>query len=356
MRTLPAISIAILLTGTLIAFFVLSPPSVGNEICDDPLNKNVESNAPKYLKNQTPQRLQKYQKNYITKGIKLRIAAFAGDQDAFWKLGDYYYEGHRSNPEYRILPDYAMSCRWYAKAAERGSIRGQIGVGRIYHFIGKNYLKADYWYRQAIENAGSIPLNALNQDIGHSRKANKAEGAREDQKLKESRELQASLRRLQNAGRDAQFNIGLLYAEGGHGIEQSYVEAKTHYILSGFPYPGNMDGIDDDGNFTFTAISTSDSRPLMNAATARFDLGTQRIDIESFLKNLPGFAGLAFAEYSTQGYGSYLEERAPVSPYRVVYSYKTQDGGGFELWAIFDAQDQLIAPFGVGSIKIPPNR
>jgi len=151
-------------------------------------------------------------------------AAEAGDADAAFKVGGYYYQGMG------VEQNYEEALEWFRKSSELGSSRATYNVGVFYEQgvgVEQNYEEALVWYRKAAE-MGDVDA-AFNIGVYYY------QGMGVEQNYEEALVWYRKAAEMGNA--DAAFNIAVCYSRG-LGAEQSYEDALEWFRKSselGFP-------------------------------------------------------------------------------------------------------------------------
>jgi hypothetical protein len=144
-----------------------------------------------------------------------KVKAEAGDAEAEWKLGNFYFTGKGA------VKDGTEAEKWYRKSAEQGYAYAQANLGAIY-LDKKDYNESMKWSLKAAEQGnpcGQICVGAMYSKGLGGVKANWVEAAK-------------WMRRAADQGvGDAQGMLGECY-QNGEGVPQDYVEAYKWFNLS----------------------------------------------------------------------------------------------------------------------------
>ncbi|MGQ9661139.1 MAG: tetratricopeptide repeat protein [Kiritimatiellia bacterium] len=150
---------------------------------------------------------------------ELRLRAEAGDADAQYELGCFYYEGEG------VEQDYQEAFKWYMKAAEQGHNSGLCDVGFCYrngHGVEQNYAKAIPYYEKAASQGcptGAFWLGyAYEHGEGVARDIEKACYWYRISMARGDRDAAAALQRMQTEGKIKSTHANrLAHAEDGNG-------------------------------------------------------------------------------------------------------------------------------------------
>lgn len=139
---------------------------------------------------------------------RTRVKAEHGDVSAQTLLGMYYAEGALG-----VKQDYSLSVSWYRLAAEQGNPLAQFELGLAYYIgrgVEEDYDVAAKWLTKAAEEpcpAGDVASYFLGGIYARQNKF--AEAVKWLRKAAEQKSSQTT---------NAQFELGILYHVGGHGL------------------------------------------------------------------------------------------------------------------------------------------
>lgn len=195
--------------------------------------------------------------DYKEAALWYRKAAEQGGADAQFSLGIMYANGQG------VPQDYKEAASWYRKAAEQGYVRAQYHLGVMYdngQGVPQDYKQAAMWYRKATEQEAANSHKSLGEIHGKElvllkpeNEAAKAETpAKVGQAAKTVKNNLAGmgdnmrgippdykkkgaaaeyLSAIERGDVDAQYNLGLMYANG-QGVPQDYIEAAVWYRMA----------------------------------------------------------------------------------------------------------------------------
>ena len=165
-----------------------------------------------------------------------RAAAEQGDADAQFNLGFMYHKG-QGTPQ-----DYARAIQWYRAAAEQGDVEAQYTVGELYRDgqgTPQDSLRAYAYFSVAAANGhqdAKVSRGRLAKKLGRGAVL-KAQAlalrlwSQAEHAYPVAEKLAREQTAAENGNADAQFNLGVMYANG-EGMPQVFLQAYAHFSVA----------------------------------------------------------------------------------------------------------------------------
>lgn len=141
-----------------------------------------------------------------------RRAAIAGDTEAFFLLGQAYFNGHATLTQ---MPDYGLARHWFELAAEQGSNRAEYFLGLIYksgYGIAADPQRASHWFQLAADHGNADAMFMLGNAYAHG------EGVKPD--AKRARKLYQAAASLEHPLASQTLAIAVAQGELGFSVNQ----------------------------------------------------------------------------------------------------------------------------------------
>ena len=144
-----------------------------------------------------------------------KLAARQGDPEAFYLLGQAYFNGHATLTQ---MPDYGLARHWFELAAEHGSNKAQYFLGLIFksgYGIGADPQRASYWFQLAADHGNADAMFMLGNAYAHG------EGVKPD--VKRARKLYQAAASLEHPL--ASQTLAFAIQQGELGFSQNQQQA-----------------------------------------------------------------------------------------------------------------------------------
>ncbi len=147
-------------------------------------------------------------------------AAVAGDSEAFFLLGQAYFNGHATLTQ---MPDYGLARHWFELAAEKGSNRAEYFLGLIYksgYGIAADPQRATHWFELAANHGNADAMFMLGNAYAHG------EGVKPD--AKRARKLYQAAANLEHPLASQTLAIAVAQGELGFSANQQDADELLH--------------------------------------------------------------------------------------------------------------------------------